>query len=613
MESFRDTSSHIRRATSAADRALKAQQQRKYVRQLWLFLAAVVGFLAAIRLVTALSSARRPRSLPPSPSSPSAPQDDKEKSSSHSLRPPLNRGVSWRHLPRASLTAFRIVAFRLTVSIGFGPIGSVSELTFIIGYIVAIFIWLLVDTRDLYTAFWEDRAAHFASSNLSLVVALAGKNNLISFLTGVGHEKLNVLHRAAARTCLILLWMHAAGHVASGLPEIFDFRHSWMRWGVTGLIAFTLATVLSIRPIRQMAFEFFLVSHIILIAIFLVGGVLHTREVGFDDYIWPALVVWSSDRFIRLGRILWNNKLWKGSSQKYCQASVESLSEDTIRLRLQRSFTWRPGQHAYITLPTVSDIPTEAHPFTISSIPGSEIEGDHAIEFLIRAREGFTARLREHAVKMGSCTVPVFVDGPYGCPPDLRSFTTCILLAGGSGVSYTLPLLMETVRAASVGKSATRRVVFVWAVRDASHLTWISNILADTLAAAPASLSIEPRIYVTSTHLPALQDSVPLIYGPSASLSRAIASKPSSNLSPDIQLPSYGALRIIPGRPNIRGLLQEEIEASPGPVSVDVAGPSTIAQSVRNALCRDAASPFGVLKGAPSVTLHVETFGMVKT
>lgn len=28
--------------------------------------------------------------------------------------------------------------------------------------------------------FWEDRAAHLASSNLALVVALAGKNNIIS-------------------------------------------------------------------------------------------------------------------------------------------------------------------------------------------------------------------------------------------------------------------------------------------------------------------------------------------------------------------------------------------------------------------------------------------------
>ena len=73
-----------------------------------------------------------------------------------------------------------------------------------------------------------------------------------------------------------------------------------MRWGVTGLTAYTLATILSIRPIRQKVFEFFLVTHIILIgyvlymvstpsyfeltnihfSIFIVGGYLHAREPG---------------------------------------------------------------------------------------------------------------------------------------------------------------------------------------------------------------------------------------------------------------------------------------------------------------------------------------------
>lgn len=38
-----------------------------------------------------------------------------------------------------------------------------------------------------------------------------------------------------------------------------------MRWGVTALTALSLAAVLSLRPIRQRFFEFFLVSHIILI------------------------------------------------------------------------------------------------------------------------------------------------------------------------------------------------------------------------------------------------------------------------------------------------------------------------------------------------------------
>lgn len=43
------------------------------------------------------------------------------------------------------------------------------------------FDWLTPNTaRDMDTFFFEDRAAHIASCQLPLIVALAGKNNIIS-------------------------------------------------------------------------------------------------------------------------------------------------------------------------------------------------------------------------------------------------------------------------------------------------------------------------------------------------------------------------------------------------------------------------------------------------
>ena len=49
----------------------------------------------------------------------------------------------------------------------------------------------------------------------------------------------------------------------------------------------------------------------------------------------------------------------------------------------------------------------------------------------------------------------------------------------------------------------------------------------------------------------------------------------------------------------------------PSPRSIAVAGPSTLAKSVRAALCSDYAWPSSVLRGVPAVSLHVETFGTV--
>lgn len=133
-------------------------------------------------------------------------------------------------------------------------------------------------------------------------------------------------------------------------------------------------------------------------------------------------------------RVVWNSKIWRGRKTCTSRATMELLSEDTVRLTFCRSFDWKPGQHAYIILPTISASPTEAHPFTISNIPrkmdGTVAEKEKNVVFIIRGRGGFTRRLREHAAQNGICDVPAFIDGPYGCPPDLRRFSTCILIAG---------------------------------------------------------------------------------------------------------------------------------------------------------------------------------------
>lgn len=100
-------------------------------------------------------------------------------------------------------------------------------------------------------------------------------------------------------------------------------------------------------------------------------------------------------------------------------------------------------------MPGVSYLPFEAHPFTIATIhqsrslryvpsagsseekiseEGVTIDGNDLV-FLIRVKEGFTKRLRKVA-DQGARSLSVYVDGPYGSPPDMNSFETVILVAG---------------------------------------------------------------------------------------------------------------------------------------------------------------------------------------
>ncbi|KAI0832548.1 hypothetical protein BC628DRAFT_1309259 [Trametes gibbosa] len=544
-----------------ADKALKASQQKKAIEELWLIITAIIVLLFTIRVLRfAWAVIFRRRAEQPT-------TGQSEKKSTESVIPGRAGRASWRRIPAAIVSGFRVVAFRIHVPLGVGA-ASLAELLFICGYMTVMLSLTFTNSGDLQYWFYEDRAAHLASCQLPFIVALAGKNNLISLFIGIGHEKLNVLHRASARTCLILLWLHALCRAISGLPEKFDFTHAWMRWGAVGLAAFTLATIFSVRFIRNTFFEFFLISHIVLVGVFIVGGYLHAREVNYGDYFWPALVVWAFDRVLRTARLLWNNRGKGSTDHEYGTATVELVSADTIRLTLKRKFSWRAGQHAYVILPSVSDLPTEAHPFTIASISksldGTDGPSEKDVVFIIRGRSGFTGRLRDHAHRSGECRVAAFVDGPYGCPPDLSKYNTCILIIGGSGVSYTLPLLLDLVHRARARTSDVRRVIFVWAVRDSEHLQWISKVLTEALTAAQSTLLvIQPNVYITGPSC-TIPDITRGVYTPSDG-----TSTPPSRAEFEKELPMYTSLKITHGRPSIRRILQEGIDTSTGSVSVD--------------------------------------------
>lgn len=88
----------------------------------------------------------------------------------------------------------------------------------------------------------------------------------------------------------------------------------------------------------------------------------------------------------------------------------------------------------FLTLPKISTLPIESHPFTISSLPSTENvnnKGEKELVFLIKARNGLTGRLRDAAREMSSGrNVKVILDGPYGSPPDLSHFSTVMLFSG---------------------------------------------------------------------------------------------------------------------------------------------------------------------------------------
>ncbi|KAG8745535.1 hypothetical protein FRC10_007713, partial [Ceratobasidium sp. 414] len=155
-----------------------------------------------------------------------------------------------RNIPSAILAFAQLVLFRVRLPFHRLHHMNVAEMALLVCYLAALLTWSFINSSDLTVIYWANRAAHLATSQTPLIVALAGKNNIVSLLTGVGYEK-------ASR------------------PTNIVHHEVDMRFGVVAMTSFTLAALLSLRPIRNMAYEFFLVCHIVLVAMYLIFGLLH--------------------------------------------------------------------------------------------------------------------------------------------------------------------------------------------------------------------------------------------------------------------------------------------------------------------------------------------------
>ncbi|GJE89799.1 NADPH oxidase family protein [Phanerochaete sordida] len=652
-------------AASAAAKAARKANAFRYSYEVWWLETGIIGFATLINVLSVYWAWRRRRAL--RRAGVSGPQNQQAGTSTGT--------VSWLRLPAAVLTASRIAAFRWRIP---HIDMTVLELLFTLAYMAALFVWDFTRSQGMDLHSIQLHAALLAIAQFPLIVALAMKNNAIQFLTGISHEKLNLMHRVVARVVLIQIWIHWWAIVADK-TKIFSVTWRWM--GLIAGVSFTILTALSIKPIRKRFYEFFWITHVIFVMLFLIAAVWHCVGAGsvYGNYMWPCFIIWGQDRLCRYIRYL---LLTSFQSPNKAPARIELLSDDTMRITVRRSFLlplflgrgffekgagWKAGQHMFLAFPTIG--PLESHPFTIASVcepldgpatkEGTELAVDNVqdskereLMWVVRARSGFTRRLREQVLnKDGVANIPVFMDGPYGAPPDLSGFDTCVFVAGGSGVAFTIPRMRDLLNNAAKRDACAKRIVFIWAIRHAAHINWIARDLQKAVATCPADVELSILIYVTSR--PALSEKPTFSSPPTLSCMPTLANdstapslseSPISPLSPsptvtdiatehraprayasssdaDLEKASdsthtAGAeleirgVEVRAGRPDMHALLKDIVTGATGTVSVDISGPTALVAATRSALSSDWAGPMAVLRGGASVQLNVEDFTM---
>ncbi|KAF7419213.1 hypothetical protein PC9H_001799 [Pleurotus ostreatus] len=541
---------------------------------------------------------------------------------------------SLRKLPTAVVNGYRVMAFRWTIDFGRGYVLNVAEVVLTIVYIVALFTWSFINTTDVAgnkhaNRYWSNRTGTLATSQFPLITALGTKNNLIS-LSSDRIKQLNYMHRMTSRVTFVLIWVHGIGRIVKGIPA-HEWHDSWLWPGILAAVGLTIVCMLSIRPVRAQAYELFFYVHFFLVLAFLIGAYYHARYRHFDPYIIACFIIWGADRLIRVVRLVVFNHSYFGfkSGSGTLDATTELLSPEMVRLVLRRPphFHWSPGQTAYLIMPGVSALPFEAHPFTIASFDsGSNVEEDFGgagsfdvkekesegsgndttywkeLVFLVSPRDGCTRRLLDVAAKRG--TIKVFVDGPYGPSPDMRRFDTCVLIAGGSGVSHTLPVLLDIIEKARDEQTHCTRVLFIWAIRELAHINWISEALRRGLLIAPPDLDIDIQVFITRQSSDGME-----VENASTNLHPSTPQSDKTVADGNPSVLNMSGIRVASGRPDLKALLQHEVAATQGRMSVSVCGSQSISQTVRSALSFPVSGAPNILGGGASVTLHVESFG----
>jgi NAD(P)H-flavin reductase len=142
-------------------------------------------------------------------------------------------------------------------------------------------------------------------------------------------------------------------------------------------------------------------------------------------------------------------------------------------------------------------------------------------------------------------------EGPYAGHHSLDSYGHAVLFAGSSGITHQVPYLRHLIQGFAAGTVATRKIVLVWVIRDSEQLEWVRPWMDKILQMPRRRDILATKIFITRPKNP-----------------REIAS-PSATV------------QMSPGRPNVKLILEKEVQQQVGAMVVTVCGPGGLADNVR--------------------------------
>ncbi|MCJ1486357.1 hypothetical protein MMC06_006534 [Schaereria dolodes] len=355
------------------------------------------------------------------------------------------------------------------------------------------------------------RAGMIAIAMMPWIVGLSMKANLISYMTGIGHERLNVLHRWGGYLCLFLSLVHTIPFYITpvwdqgGLlvfKSYFNGQYYIYGTGIAALVPLVFLCLHSLPFLRTWMYELFVALHAPVSIVFLAMLFWHCNNYLTSwSYLWATLAIWVLSYCIRLLFLNWTNP-WRMSWLIGEEAAITLLPENAVKVTIPTQVTWKPGQYVYLRMPGISIF--ENHPFTIASLCNDDFPSDYGEQYrdmtlVFRPFRGFTRKVVKAAEEKGPYqTYRAFIDGPYGgMQRELAAFDTVILFAGGSGITAIVSQLLDLIKRMRDGKAVTKQVHVVWALKRPETMEWFKEELRICREYAPPE-TVHCQFFITA-------------------------------------------------------------------------------------------------------------------
>ncbi|KAF7980532.1 hypothetical protein HWV62_37663 [Athelia sp. TMB] len=473
---------------------------------------------------------------------------------------------------------------------------NAGQIAVIIAYLI---LTLLCITMHAPLVDNPNRAGFLALAQLPVVFLLGTKNSILSLLLGPGHgyEKLNYIHRWSGRVMFLGAGVHGAlwirNHIQFDLPILGQQKET------SGIAAFALLGVIvltSLKPVRRWCYSVFFVLHVFSFVAFFVTVCYHT--IYASPWIFPPLALYGADMLLRLLKY------------RIKDATLTAVDNQMTIIRIAECTDgWTAGQHLQLRVFFGGRF-YESHPLTILNAPpstscirpttstssGEIILGARVTGDWTRALNQHTVASRDHHASLGEkakgrgdapAQVQVMLDGPYGgCSLDLGDYERVLLVAGGSGLTFSLGLLDDIVgrcvKGGRKGGERTKRVDVSWCVRSFGSIEWFAPMLMDIATAAQnSSIEVHISVYVTCLCDPDTISPIPnchiTVGRPSVSAlidDLMVSSAPSSSSSA-VDVESKG-----------KSGGHQEASSGSGSVAVCASGPESLTREAQNAVAR---------------------------